>query len=422
MYDLSPARVYVHRRVYRKPLARARLERMLTALGNPDVEEVDHRDTERILDESGPPADLSVTTHGVAQGVERRRGDPAILFNTFEWDPARCRSRPKSFGSAWHERLAGLMFGAGEDFAWSRREPDCGTTNGEVVCQGGWGIHTFAGCVHKCDYCAEGYVVNIMLDLEEFADRLTCLFRDRPEQKLYRYDLMGDAICFEPEYGASAILADCFTRSDDKYLLYYTKSDNVEHLLDLPKSNAIFYCTLSTESVCRLIERDTPSLPRRIEGLRRCQEAGYGVRVGFSPIIPVTAWRQETTEALEALFTDVSPEVVRLWVLSLMKCADFEQCIDPDLIDPSFLSAMRLAAPELDPRLPAHRPFPHQVRLEIYRHYLDELTRISPDTPVGLCSESRAVWDALQHKLRMTPEDLFCCCGGRSGVRPQGMA
>lgn len=419
MYELKPSRVYVHRRVYRKALARARLERMLAALGNPAVDVVDERDTDRILEESGPPADLPITTHGVSQGVERRRADPAMLFNTFEWDPAQCSPLTKRYPSVWHGRIAKLMLGAGEEFAWSPRAPDFGTKNRAIVCEGGWGIHTIAGCVHKCDYCAEGYIVNIMLDLEEFADHLTRLFTRRPEQKLYRYDVMSDTICFEPEYGASAILADCFARSGDKHLLYYTKSDNVDHLLGLPTRNAIFYCTLSTDSVCRLIERDTPSLRRRIDGLRRCQEAGYRVRVGFSPIVPVTTWREEATQALEDLFAAVSPQVVRLWVISLMKCADFERCIDPNLIDPSFLSAMRSAAPELDSQLMVQRPFPRHVRREIYGHYLDELQRISPDTLVGLCSEERAVWEALQHKLRMTPEDPFCCCGGCSVVSPK---
>ena len=175
---------------------------------------------------------------------------------------------------------------------------------------------------------------------------------------------------------------------------------------------------MSTESVSRRIERDTPSLQQRLEGLRRCQEAGYRIRVGFSPIIPVRDWRREATDALEALFSRVSPEVIRLWVISLMTCADFELCVDPVLIDPRFLAAARDAGPELDPRLPPFRPFPQAVRREIYSYYIDEIARIQPETRVGLCTEERDVWNALRSRLRMTPETLFCCCGGYSAGRP----
>lgn len=414
MYDLHPSRVYVHRRVHRNPKAVARMERILRALGNPRIEEVDENDTERVIRESGPSPGIPLTTWGVAQGVEKRASDPAMLFNTFEWDESRRKRPTKEYPNPLCTELAMVMGGVGDNYAFSQRDPWRGTQAGELVCQGGWGIHTLSGCVHKCDYCAEGYIVNMMLDLEDFADHLTHLFERRPQQKLYRYDVMSDTICFEPEYGASAILSDCFARSGDKYLLYYTKSDNVDHLLDLPKSNCIFYCTLSTETVCRVIERDTPSLDRRIRGLRRCHDAGYPIRVGFSPIIPVRNWREEATQALERLFASVKPEVIRLWVVSLMKAREFERAIDVDLVDPGYVDAMRKAAPELDDALMQLRPFPRWVRQEIYAHYIDEIHRISPDTPVGLCSEDRALWDALADRLNMTPDSLFCCCGGTS--------
>ncbi|MDH7569472.1 MAG: hypothetical protein QHJ73_07795, partial [Armatimonadota bacterium] len=227
---------------------------------------------------------------------------------------------------------------------------------------------------------------------------------------LYRYDLYSDSICFEPEYGASAILTDTFARTKDKYLLYYTKSDNVEHLLDLPHNgHAIFYCTLATESVCRFIERGTPSMQARIEGLRRCQEAGYRVRVGFSPIIPIPNWREEATACIEQLFAKVQPETVRLWILSLMTAEETERLIGLEWLDPKFVEAMRRAAPTLTEDFA--RPFPLEARVEVYAHYLDEIRRVSPDTPVSLCSETRPVWERLSDRLRMSPDALYCCCG-----------
>ena len=53
-------------------------------------------------------------------------------------------------------------------------------------------------------------------------------------------------------------------------------------------------------------------------------------------------------------------------------------------------------------------------RAVIYGYYLDEIRRISPETPVTLCSERRVVWEAVADKLRVTPETLYCCCGGLS--------
>ncbi len=417
MYPLRPPYVFVHRRVYRNRLAVARMERILAAIGNPPVIEVDSTDTDRVLELAGPPADLPAVAGRVRQGIERREADPSFLFNTFVWDDAERTAPTTRFRSSLAQRIAAVMAGVGETFAFSRREANWCSGGTQYVCQGGWGLHSLKGCPHKCDYCDEAYIVNFMLDLEEFADHVSSMLARRPEQKLYRYDLYSDSIGFEPEYGASAILSECFAKSGDKYLLYYTKSDNVDHLLDLPyKSNAIFYCTLSTDTVCRLIERGTPSMEQRIEGLRKCQEAGYRVRVGFSPIIPVRQWREEAVDCIEKLFAKVQPETVRLWVLSLMTAAETETLIRPELLDPEIVRAMHAAAPLLTESFA--QPFPRETRVEIYGHYLDVLSRVSATTPVSLCSETQAVWECLAGKLRMTPDRLYCCCGGRSGVPP----
>jgi hypothetical protein len=259
--------------------------------------------------------------------------------------------------------------------------------------------------------------MNVMLDLEDFADHVRGVIEARPQQQLYRYDMYSDSIGLEPEYGASAILSRTFADMGDKHLLYYTKSDNVEHLLDLPKSNAIFYMTLGTETQCRAIERGTPSMARRIEALRRCQEAGYRVRVGFSPIIPVRLWREEATECLERLFEAVRPETVRLWVLSLMSPKGAAAAVGLDRLDPAFAEMVRRNS-SYRPNEIFDQPFPHEARAEVYAWWLDELRRISPGTPVSLCSERRELWDALGDRLRMSPDDLYCCCGGRSALPP----
>ena len=193
----------------------------------------------------------------------------------------------------------------------------------------------------------------------------------------------------------------------------YTKSDNVEHLLDLPyRAHMPCYWTLATDTQSREIERDTPSLDERLEAMRRCEEAGYVVRAGFSPIVPHKNWREEATVALEKLFAAVTPDTVRLWVVSMMLVREAEQIFGAENLDPQFVDAMRQTAPEMDGKHSG--PFPRHVRAEIYAHYIDEIGRISPNTPVNLCTEERQVWEMLADRLKMSPDRLFCCCGQTS--------
>ena len=420
MYNLHPSHVFVHRRVYENEKATARLERMLEKLGNPSSEEVDENDADKVIEAAGAGGDLAVLSGRVRHGIEKKANDPIMLFNTFVWDQDKVAPIRRKHGNPRARAIARHMAGSGRDFAYSKREEQNGSDpKMRYVCQGGWGIHTIEGCVQKCDYCGQSYFVNLMLDLENFAGDLERHFRQRPHQKLYRYDLKSDYVCFEPEYGASEVLGESFSRND-KYLLVYTRSDNIEHLLDLPhKKHVPCYWTLATDTQSVKIERDTASPNERLSAVRQCSDVGYAVRAGFSPIVPHVNWSEEATTALQKLFATVAPETVRLWVVSMMLAEEAEQIFGAENLDPGFVDAMRKAASEMDGKHSG--PLPLHVRAEIYAHYIDEIKRISPKKPVSLCAEERELWDILADKLDMSPDDMFCCCGQYS-VPKEGSA
>lgn len=420
MYQIKPKAVFAHKRVFENPRAVARMERILDALGiSPaDVPRVDLDDFEDIMKacegfEDVVSEEIVKASHGrFRSGHLRVASAPVFVFNTFAWDHTERAPVPANLLSPQAKILYRLLDGVGEDFAFSRRDQHLGETSSGHVCQGGWGIHTLRGCLHKCDYCSQTYINTVLLDIEDYCDHLVAMFKRRPEQLLYRYDLFSDILGLEPEYGASEVLAKCF-KDHGKYLLLYTRSDNVKWLADMPhRENTLLNWTLSMDTQCRTIERDSPGLAERIEAMRFCQEHGYPVRAGFSPIIPVKNWRQETTEMLEQLFAKVQPEVLRGWVLAMMDCMEFELLFDTANMDQDIMRRMREAAPELNGK--HHAPFPIDVRAEIYEHYLAESKRLSPDTPFAICTENAGVWDLLGDKIPMVRDNMFCCCGAVS--------
>ncbi len=415
MYSLKPPAIFVHKRVYRNPLAVARMERMLKAMGEPTVEVVDTGDTEMIVERAGLGGACPAWSDDLMNGFLKPQGDPVIVFNTFVWDEAEREMPERKYKYHVANRLAWTMAGVGDDFAYSKREVIDADHHPErsFVCQGGWGLHSLNGCVHRCAYCDQAFIMTIMLDLEDFGEQVSRTLVERPHQKLYRYDMYSDSICFEPEYGASQILADVFAKSKDQYLLFYTKSNNVDHLLELRnRERCVFYNTLASEHAAREFEPGAPSLDQRIQALRRCQEAGYTVRVGFSPIIPIREWREDATAAIEKLFASVTPDTVRLWVVSMTPVPQFDGALGFGRMDPRLADMAIRANPAEVGRW--NSPFPVEARAEIYAHYIDEIRRVSPRTPVSLCSESPDAWALLKGKLRMSPDHLFCCCGGTS--------
>ena len=420
MYALKPKAVFAHRRVYDNPEAVERMERILGALAidRKDVETVDLADVDRIVAISGATDEitaekvLSSNRGRVRQGQFKPTEDPVLVFNTFVWDDDRRLDVPNRPSNLQARRLVDAFCGIGAAHAFSRRE--LLTPDRECICQGGWGIHTTSGCAHKCAYCEEGWITNLFLDIEDFCQELPRMFQRRPEQMLYRYDLYSDILAFEPEYGACERVGRCFAEHG-KYVLLYTRSDNVGWLGYVPDDQKPYMpinWTISMDTQARLFEGDSPPLVDRIEAMRFCQDNGYVVRAGFSPVIPVRDWRRETTEMLQQLFAKVRPEVLRVWVLAMIDAAELDKMLDVEAIDPEFVRRMREAANELNGTF--HAPFPTDVRLEIYNHYIDQLQAISPETPLALCSEHADIWDRLEHRLAMTRGSMFCCCGGLS--------
>lgn len=417
MYDINPKAVYAHERVYTNPRAVKRMQRMLEAIGvaESDVPRVNNDDIDEIIRVAGLTEDLAALTEGgqgrIRQGHVKLAHDPVLVFNTFVWNVSDQTSSEREFRNPLAKRLQRLFCGVGANFAYSYRQLMTPRAT-HYVCQGGSGIHTLGGCLHKCDYCGQGFLVNLMIDLEDFCDHLPELFARQPEQLLYRYDLYSDILAFEPEYGASALFGRRFAEYG-KYLLLYTRSDNVQYLAGLEeRKHVLINWTISMETQARIIERDSPTLDERIEAMRFCQSNGYVVRAGFSPVIPIANWREETTDMLQRLFSQVEPEVLRAWVLAMMEASEFEAMFDTDMMDPWAVARMRESEEEL--RGMHMAPFPLDVREEIYRYYLDETAKINPETPFALCTENPALWPRLQDRLMMTRDAMFCCCGGVS--------
>jgi spore photoproduct lyase len=252
-----------------------------------------------------------------------------------------------------------------------------------------------------------------MLNVEEFLEHVDDLMARNPWQKVFRYDVETDCLILEPEYGMCRALVEHFAQLKHHYIILFSKSDNVDFLLDLDhKGHTIMLWTLSTPTVSRLIEKDTATTEQRIEAARKCQQAGYTVRFKFKPIIPIKTWREEATDMLEKLFASVKPDNLSMEMLFFYgdTVAQMKQTFDMSLFDPDLLEM--LERHERDGLLKDEsHPFPDNFRAEVYSYYVDEIRRLSPNTRVSLCAETREMWTRLGPRLQMTPTSFVCNCG-----------
>jgi spore photoproduct lyase len=258
-----------------------------------------------------------------------------------------------------------------------------------------------------------GWFVNLMLNMEDFVSRLDEWIRQCPAQTLFQYDNFTDTVCFEPEYGGAKLLIEYFAGQPGKALeLYVGKSDNVDFLLNYDHRGHTVCCwSLSGRTQSRAFEHRTATMDERIESMRKCQAAGYPVRVRLSPIIPVRDWRTENREMLERLFRSVAPDMVTFETIRFLNLKAMKEAFEMSLLDEEFVRAMEAA-----PETPANQgcEVPDDYRRMVYEFIISELERVSPGTRYALCREKRDLWGCFEHDFArhgQDPDRYLCNCG-----------
>ncbi len=406
MYELEADAVYITQRAHEDPRCRARIERILPNLC------ADH--TEVVTD--ARLNDIATEREWARQEARRtgelRRGTKlTVVLNRFEWlNSEGWWRREERFPSLTRFLLNG-------NGAWSQRKAEHFAETMDSVCQSAWELHCAYGCPHSCAYCHVGDLLNIMLNLEELADRAEEFIRAHRRQRLYKFDNYTDTICLEPEYGASQIMVERFAefarRADvpDVYLMLYTKSDNVGHLLDLDHAGrTIVNWTLSGATQSALIERGAPPSGARIAAARQCQDAGYTVRVRFSPIVPVETWRDEYRELIARMFEHIEPDIITFDVLGWMSAQAMDRSMDLSLLDAPYREEIerQIAAGE---EHPTKHVFPHPLRREVLRFVTETIRAHRRDTRLAICNETFQMWAELGPHLGQEPGSYHCCCG-----------
>lgn len=362
--------VYIDPDVHARPPCKRRLERVLPHVKCGDVRDLGPGDMQRVLD-------IGKRRHGKDDFGD----DAALVFTTFD------KSRLSWF---YHWR------------------DEAGAHGGH--CQPALELNIVDGCMFRCAYCGFGRYIVFYLDIERMIGGLDGVFMQHPEQRLYKFSNMTDLPPFEPDLDLVRPMVERFAAESDRYLMLFTKSDNVGFLSGIKhRGRTIISWSITCDTASRLADKRAATMEQRISAMEKMQQAGYPVRARLSPIIPLANWRDEYTELFEKLFARVKPDLVTLELLGWMTVDDLLAIFPSSLLDAEALRQAQAAREELAGV--RWGPFTQRTHDEIYSFCIDAVRRLSPQTPVSVCHGTAATWKALGGKMRMTPEHYICNCG-----------
>jgi hypothetical protein len=416
MYPVTIQAVYMMDRVEADSRAVARAESMIAALGlkKADVHKISDEDLPEVI------AEHAWQRAWVRQGLVEEHRPHYVVFNAFNFDGRTDRAEElrKSCpeGTSAHLCLSLLGYVRYVSLAHPRAQDQ----DRNCVCWPEREFITIEGCPHRCLYCGSGQLINLMVNLEEFADRiLVPTLAEHEWQKCYRCNTTAsDTLCFEPEYGLHDLFTELFAEFGDRYLFIHTKSANVDFIAELPhKEHLIGVWSITSQPGSMEVEPGSATALERIEAARKCQEMGLAVRFKFKPIVPLRGWREQYATIIEEMFRHTSPEAVGFCVLMWMDYAAMIDALGAERLDPEYVEAARLAAEEMKGQ--SVGPFPHHVRAEIYRFFIEQVRRHDKHVPLFISTESREMWEELGPVLGANPARFVCACGPISVPGPR---
>jgi len=187
---------------------------------------------------------------------------------------------------------------------------------------GGYGFESDSGfyfshmlnCLYDCRYCflqgmyrSAHYV--LFINYESFAEQLQRSIDERlalGESPVYYSGYDCDSLALEPVSRFCEYFLPIFRDNTGAVLEIRSKSTQVRRLLDLePLENCIVAMSFSSEQASARWEHKVPVPAKRLEALRRLQDAGWPVALRFEPVVADRDVIAEYSDLFEKVFNEL---------------------------------------------------------------------------------------------------------------------
>lgn len=212
-----------------------------------------------------------------------------------------------------------------------------------------------------------------------------------------------DPLALEPVTGfAKELVTFAANETTKAKLLFLTKSDNVDSLLNLKHDGkTIMSFSVNTDTVYHQLEHRTAPPEARLIAAKKLQEAGYEVRLRIDPVILYSTWKKDYKKLVEMIFAYINP--IRITVGEYRPSKGLSAHIKSRFPDSSLLKITSGLINE-----GAKLRYPEKYRLEMFQTIIDAIRKHDRKTIIALCKEDLIIWKTLGMQIN----GLHCNCLG----------
>jgi len=176
--------------------------------------------------------------------------------------------------------------------------------------------YTSSGCTAMCLYC---YLVcnynkcsylRLFVNREEMLDKIIKTSNKSEKELTFEIGSNSDLILENTITGNLEWTIEKFAENNYGYITFPTKFDMVDSLLPLNhKGRVIIRMSVNPQEVIKRIEIGTSPLDNRIAAINKLKQVGYKIGILVAPIILVDNWKEQYSELIKYLSTQLSTEV-----------------------------------------------------------------------------------------------------------------
>lgn len=265
----------------------------------------------------------------------------------------------------------------------------------DVVCPHFLELKWAYGCPYRCSWCYLQGTLRLLptrtkpvvKDYGKIEHHLEAFF-DETVNNGYTPELLNsgeiaDSLMWESNgLPFSRFVVSVFDTQKKHEILFLSKSDRIENIIQLESDRLIPSFTLNAYAVASQWEHGAPAVKRRIEAARSLSEVGYPVRIRIDPLVPLRDWKKEYMKLADDIFSQFEPERITLGSLRGL-ISTINNAHDRTWV--RYLSEYSNWGKRTDFRT-------RYMMYSAIMNYLEENFRYGK---IALCKETREMWEAL---------------------------
>ena len=264
-----------------------------------------------------------------------------------------------------------------------------------LVCCNYFTLDLIENCPFECTYCIlqaflNKPVITVHANLLDIFKQVKQRTSSQPDT-LFRIGTgeHSDSLALDKTLGINKYVIQFFASLPNALLELKTKSNYVEHLLDLPHGGkTVISWSVNPQAIVEKEELKTATLDERLKAAKMVSDAGYKVAFHFDPMIDYPDWKKGYQGLVEQIFDNIPPDRIAWVSFGTLRYISSLKSI----VDERFPNS-RVFLGEFVPGIDGKMRYLKKIRRRLYLNVQQKIQKLAPNVPTYLCMESSHLWE-----------------------------